>query len=204
VYQQIRFAKKKSWSNFLNKTIKKEVFQAYKFIKNNRIKKLSWIQYEEKTNIEFENKYNTFVEVKYFESLNIKNINDENEIKFNLNSNSFKWLKLIESKFRQTIFTFALNKTLKSNQLIFLIIQEVYSSILNVFFLFYAEFVYRDHHFVCWRKKIETILKKLNKSNYIVLKVYRINILLNCLEKKLKNSWYFVYFISNKYLIYLI
>jgi hypothetical protein len=182
-FQAIRSAKKESRSNFLNKTVEKETCYSYKLIKNNRIKKLSSIQFEEKTNIEFEDKCNVFIETMYSKSLNIENFNDENEIRLKLNSNSFKWSKLIESELRKAIFTSASNKASRSDQLIFLIVQKTYNSISDIFFLLYFEFIYRDHHFVCWRKSIEAIMKKSNKSKYIASKTYRIITLLNCLRK---------------------
>ncbi len=100
-FQAIRVANKESWSNFLNNAVQKEVFQAYKFIKNNRMKKLSSIQYEGKTNIEFEDKYNVFIETMYSIPPNIENTSDESEIQLNLNSDSFKWSNLIESKLQE-------------------------------------------------------------------------------------------------------
>jgi hypothetical protein len=42
-FQAIRSTKKNFWSNFLNNAVEKKVFQAYKFIINNWIKKLSLI-----------------------------------------------------------------------------------------------------------------------------------------------------------------
>ncbi len=94
-FQAIRSAKKESWSNFLNNAVEKEIFQTYKFTKNNRMKKLPSIQFERKTNIEFEDKCNVFIEAMYLKSSNIENSSDENEIRLKLNSDSFKWSKLI-------------------------------------------------------------------------------------------------------------
>jgi hypothetical protein len=182
-FQVIRAAKKEFWSNFLNNAIEKEVFQAYKFIKNNRIEKLLSIQYEDKTNIKFENKCNAFIEAMYSISSNIENTSDETDIRLNLNSKSFKWFDLIKSKLQKAIFTFVLNKASRSDQLTFLIVQKTYKSISDIFFMLYSEFINRDHHFICWREEIEAILKKSNKSNYIASKAYRIITLLNCLEK---------------------
>jgi hypothetical protein len=119
----------------------------------------------------------------YFVSSNIENTNEKNEFRLKLNSESFEWSNLIESKLRKTIFTFASNKASRSDQLIFLIIQKAYNSISDVFFMLHSELISRDHHFVCWREKIEAILKKSNKSNYIASKAYRIITLLNCLNK---------------------
>ncbi len=162
-FQTIRFAKKESWSNFLNNAIKKEVFQAYKFIKNNRMKKLSSIQYERKINIEFEDKCNAFIETMYSTSSDVENTSDETKIRWKLNSNSFEWSNLIESEFRKAIFIFASNKASRSDQLIFLIVQKAYNSISNVFFMLYSKLINRDHHSVCWREEIKATLKKSNK-----------------------------------------
>jgi hypothetical protein len=114
-FQVIRAAKKKSWSNFLNNAIEKKVFQAYKFIKNNWMKKISSIQYKEKTNIKFEDKCNAFIEAMYFVSSNIENTNEKNEIRLIVNSRSCEWSNLIKSKLRQAIYTFASNKTSKAD-----------------------------------------------------------------------------------------
>ncbi len=54
------------------------------------MKKLSSIQYEEKTNIEFEDKCNAFIEAMYLVSSDIENTNDEDEIRLILNSESFE------------------------------------------------------------------------------------------------------------------
>jgi hypothetical protein len=54
------------------------------------MKKLSSIQYEDKTNIEFEDKCNAFIEAMYSISSNIENTKDEAEIRLNLNSESFE------------------------------------------------------------------------------------------------------------------
>jgi hypothetical protein len=54
------------------------------------MKKLPSIQFERKTNIEFEDKCNVFIEAMYLKSSNIENSSDENEIRLKLNSDSFK------------------------------------------------------------------------------------------------------------------
>ncbi len=59
------------------------------------MKKLSSIQYERKTNIEFEDKCNAFIEAMYSVSSNIENTN-ENDIRLELDSKSFEWSNLIE------------------------------------------------------------------------------------------------------------
>ncbi len=148
-FQAIRAAKKEFWSNFLNNAVEKEVFQAYKFIKNNRMKRLSSIQYESKTNIEFEDKCNAFIEAMYSIRSDTENTSDETDIQLNLNSESFEWFDLIKSKLQKAIFTFASNKSSRSDQLTFLIVQKTYNSISDIFFMLYSELINRDHHSVC-------------------------------------------------------
>jgi flagella basal body P-ring formation protein FlgA len=147
-FQAIQAAKKESWSNFLNNAVEKKIFQAYKLTKNTWIKKLSSIHYERKTNIEFKNKCNAFIEAMYLISSNIENI-EKDEIRFNLNSESFEWSNLIESELWKAIFTSASNKASRSNQLTFLIVQKAYDLISDVFYMLYHELINRDHHFVC-------------------------------------------------------
>jgi hypothetical protein len=96
----------------------------------------------------------------YLKSSNIENSNNENEIRLKLNSDLFKWSKLSESELRKAIFTSASNKASRSDQLIFLIVQEAYNSILNIFCLLYFKLIYRDPHLVSWRENIEAMLKK--------------------------------------------
>ncbi len=148
-FQTIRSAKKEFWSNFLNNAIEKKIFQAYKFIKNNWMKKLSSIKYEKKTNIEFENKCNAFIKAMYSTSLNVENTSDETKIRLKLNSNSFEWSNLIESELRKAIFIFVSNKASRLDQLIFLIVQKTYNSISNIFSMLYSELINRDHHLLC-------------------------------------------------------
>ncbi len=161
-FQAIRHAKQESWSNFLNNAVGKEIFQAYKFLKNNRMKKLSSIHHDEKTNVEFEDKCDAFIEAMYSASSDIENESNENDVRLALNSNSFEWSNLIEIKLQKAIFTSASNKASGSDQLCFLIVQKAYNSISDIFFMLYSELINRDHHSECWKEWIEAILKKSN------------------------------------------
>jgi hypothetical protein len=113
------------------------------------MKKFLSIQYEENTNIEFEDKCNAFIEAMYFVSLNIENTNKKNEIRLNFNSESFEYSNLIELELQKAIFIFALKTASRSNQLTFLIMQKAYDSISDVFFMLYYKFINQDHYFVC-------------------------------------------------------
>ena len=65
----------------------------------------------------------------------------------------------------------------------FAIIQRAYKSILKIFNLVYLDLIENDYHLKIWREDTKIILKKSNKLNYLILKTYRIIMLLNCLNK---------------------
>ena len=61
-FHEIRKAKNKSWTNFLNNTKRKEVFQAYKYTKPRSDKKLLPISQNDEIKIQFEEKCNALIE----------------------------------------------------------------------------------------------------------------------------------------------
>ncbi len=65
----------------------------------------------------------------------------------------------------------------------FAIIQQAYKTILKIFNLVYSDLIENDYHLKIWCKDTRIILKKLNKLNYSISKIYRIITLLNCLNK---------------------
>ncbi|MBD0343224.1 MAG: hypothetical protein ICV61_20835, partial [Microcoleus sp. Co-bin12] len=121
-FHAIRSAKNKSWTNFLENAIGKEVFQAYKFTKSNRIEKLPPIRHNNKTHIEFNDKCDAFIEAMYLPPPVSDRI-----LKYS-NSN-VECPKLIESEIRNAIFSLTSNKTPDFDQLSFLINQKTYSII---------------------------------------------------------------------------
>ncbi len=59
----------------------------------------------------------------------------------------------------------------------------MYKSILKIFNLVYSDLIENDYHSKIWCKDTEIILKKSDKSNYLISKIYRIITLLYCLDK---------------------
>ena len=74
-------------------------------------------------------------------------------------------------------------KASESDEKLFTIIQETYKAISDVLNLIYKILIKNDFHSECWREGTEVILKKSEKSDYSLSKVYRIITLLNCLDK---------------------
>ena len=62
-FHEIRKVKKSCWIKFLENAVGKKVFLTYRFIKNNRIKKLPLINHNEKICIDFDQKCNAFIDV---------------------------------------------------------------------------------------------------------------------------------------------
>ncbi len=174
----IKLIKNQFWINFLNNIEEKEVFQTYKFIKSCLIKNLSSIQnLQKELKIEFNEKCKTFLKAMYSSSLKIQ-INEEL-----LLNESIQWSRVIKEKINHAINFSALKKALESDDMSFTIIQQVYKTILKIFNLVYSDLIESDYHLKIWREGTKIILKKLNKLNYSILKIYRIITLLNCLSK---------------------
>jgi len=54
---------------------------------------------------------------------------------------------------------------------------------LEIFNLMYLDLIENDYHSKIWRKDTRIILKKSDKLNYLISKIYRTIMLLNCLNK---------------------
>ncbi len=177
-HDAIKLIKNQFWTNFLNNVEEKEVFQIYKFTKSCLIEKLFLIQnLQKELKIEFNEKCKTFLKATYSSSLKIQ-INEEL-----LSNESIQWSRVIKEEIKHAINFSAFRKALKSNDMSFAIIQQVYKTILKIFNLVYSDLIENDYHSKIWREGTKIILKKSDKSNYSISKTYRIITLLNCLDK---------------------
>ncbi len=177
-HDAIKSIKNQFWINFLNNVEEKKVFQIYKFTKSCLIEKLLLIQnLQKELKIEFNEKCKTFLKAMYSSSSKIQ-INEEL-----LSNESIQWSRVIEEKIKHAINFSALRKALKSDDISFAIIQWVYKTILKIFNLMYSDLIKNDYHSKIWREDTRIILKKSDKLNYSILKIYRIITLLNCLNK---------------------
>ena len=98
-------------------------------------------------------------------------------------SNNENWAELAESELEFAINFSNPNKASEPSEISFLIIQKAYQIISQLFFQLYQYLIKQDSHPVHWRKGIEAILKKSNKSDYSNSKAYRIITLLECMSK---------------------
>ena len=177
-HDAIKLIKNQFWINFLNNVEEKKVFQIYKFTKSCLIKKLFSIQnLQKELKIEFNEKCKTFLKAMYSSFLKIQ-INEEL-----LLNKSIQWSRVIKEKIKHAINFSALRKALKSDDMSFIIIQRTYKTILKIFNLVYSDLIENDYHLKMWREDTRIILKKSDKLNYSISKIYRIIMLLNCLDK---------------------
>jgi len=177
-HDAIKLIKNQFWINFLNNVEEKKMFQTYKFTKSRLIEKLFLIQnLQKELKIEFNEKCKTFLKAMYSSSSKIQ-INEEL-----LLNESIQWLRVIKEKIKHVINFSAFRKALESDDMSFAIIQRAYKSILKIFNLVYSDLIENDYHSKIWREDTKIILKKSNKSNYLISKTYRIITLLNCLNK---------------------
>ncbi len=177
-HDAIKLIKNQFWTNFLNNIKEKEVFQTYKFTKSCLIEKLSSIQnLQKELKIEFNEKCETFLKAMYSSFLKIQT-NEEL-----LSNESIQWSRVIEGEIKYAINFSALRKALESDEMSFAIIQRAYKTISKIFNLVYSDLIENDYHSKIWREGTRIILKKSDKSNYLISKTYRIITLLNCLGK---------------------
>ncbi len=177
-HDAIKLIKNQFWTNFLNNIEEKEVFQTYKFTKSRLIEKLLSIQnLQKELKIKFNEKCKTFLKAMYSSSLKIQ-INEEL-----LLNESIQWSRVIEEEIKHVINFSALRKAFKSDDMSFAIIQWAYKTILKIFNLVYSDLIKNDYHSKIWCKGTSIILKKPDKLNYSISKIYRIITLLNCLGK---------------------
>ncbi len=177
-HDAIKLIKNQFWINFLNNVEEKKVFQTYKFTKSRLIEKLFSIQnLQKELKIKFNKKCKTFLKAMYSSSLKIQ-INEEL-----LSNESIQWSRVIKEKIKHTINFSAFRKAFKSDDMSFAIIQWVYKTILKMFNLVYSDLIENNYHSKIWREDTRIILKKSDKLNYLISKIYRIIMLLNCLDK---------------------
>ena len=177
-HDAIKLIKNQFWTNFLNNVEEKEVFQTYRFTKSRLIEKLYLIQnLQKELKIEFNKKCETFLKAMYSLSSKIQ-INEEL-----LLNERIQWSRVIKEKIKHAINFSAFRKALESDDMLFVIIQRAYKTILKIFNLVYSDLIENDYHSKIWREGTKIILKKSDKSNYSISKTYRIITLLNCLGK---------------------
>ncbi len=98
-------------------------------------------------------------------------------------SDTITWKLTTFKEIKQTIKISSLRKASKSDKISFLILQQAFQAISELFFTIFAKLLNNDYHSTCWHQTTDVILRKKEKSDYSALKTYWIIMLLNCIDK---------------------
>ena len=139
--------------------------------------KIPPIQYENKLNVQFDDKCDAFVAAIYTKNLiiddNVEDLSNQD------NEDDNNWPDLTENELQNAISLFNPKKACGPDAINFTIVQKSFQSLKNVFFMIYSKFIKTGYHPLCWRTGLGAVLKKPNKSDYSLPKSYRIITLLN-------------------------
>ena len=119
----------------------KEIFDAYKYIKNKNFDKIPSISYQNKTHVNFEKKCDAFIHAYYFNQ-----IPNTDDLTFDTHENQLPWKKLAETELKTVINSFNSKKTYKPNEINFTIIQKTYKIISKTFELLYLKLMKINYH----------------------------------------------------------
>jgi len=147
------------------------VFTAYYFIKSRKIVKISSIQHE------------FFFLKSYFKTMFSSSSESTITGLKPDDLDTITWKLTTFKEVEQTIKFSSLRKASKSNKISFLILQQAFQTISELFFAIFTKLLNNDYHSTCWHQTTDVILRKDKKSDYSALKIYWIIMLLNCLNK---------------------
>jgi len=128
-FHAIQKVKEVSQTNFLQGAAEKDVFTAYHFIKSRKIAKISFIQYENSLKIIFEKKFKMFLKAMFSESSEFTATPLKSD-----DLDTITWKLITFEEVEQTIKSLSLKKASKSDELSFLILQQTFQTISELFF----------------------------------------------------------------------
>ena len=153
-FHDIREAKNKSWTNFLNNAKRKEVFQAYKYTKSRSAEKLLSISHNDEIKIHFEKKCDALIEAISFLFENSQKRSSKDflfDVINNIENRQHrrKWEKAIYREIKNAIFSSSSKKALNLNEILFSIWQKFYHAISNLFDMIFSKLIKNEHHLQC-------------------------------------------------------
>ncbi len=157
------------------------MFTVYYFIKSQKIVKIPPIQHENSLRITFQKKFKIFLKTMFSppsESILTALKSDDLD--------TITWKLITFKEVKQSIKSSSLRKASKSNKISFLILQQAFQTISELFFAIFTKLLNNDYHSTCWHQTTDVILRKDKKSDYFTFKTYWIIMLLNCLNKIFK------------------
>jgi hypothetical protein len=97
-------------------------------------------------------------------------------------SSKWKWKTITNTEIKDAIFTSAIKKAPKPDNISFAIIRKAYNVIHNTFNILFRQLLTNGFHPPYFKEAISVILKKPNRNSTLLIS-YRIIALLNCLAK---------------------
>src|SRR5947207_7374146 len=181
-YFEVKKAKSNCWNNFLENTSEKEIFKAFQYTKQNKVEKLSILQYQSENKkekaITFQEKCNVFLKTLFIKSSESVESSWTNYQE----SDNWIWSEVTRNEIKTAIFTSSTKKAAGSDAISFLILQKIYSVLEERFYKLYKALIQFGYHQKCWKEAVGVILRKGNRKATIP-KSYRVISLLNCMGK---------------------
>jgi uncharacterized membrane protein YvlD (DUF360 family) len=120
----------------------------------------------------------------FFSSFVAANLDDIVELIY---SKSIDFLEIFENEINQTIIKIASNIVSKKNDIFNRVIKLVLSHVMSIVKWIFNQSLRLKYCFKHFKKFITMFLRKINRSDYFILKTYRLIVLLNTLNKLMKS-----------------
>jgi hypothetical protein len=95
-------------------------------------------------------------------------------------------ITIIEKKIKKTLKQLAFDKTSSLNEISFRILRICFKTLTIILIFLFQSCIKLSYHSIVFKMINIITIKKLEKNNYIVLKIYKLIILLNTLSKSLE------------------
>src|SRR5438034_6051093 len=181
-YYEVKKAKSNCWNNFLENASGKKIFKAFQYTKQNKVEKLSILQYQSENKkekiITFQKKCNAFLKTLFIKSPE----SIEPSWADYQESDDWIWPEVTRDEIKTAIFTSSIKKAAGPDSISFLILQKIYSVLEERFYKLYKALIQFGYHSKCWKEAVGVVLRKGNRKATIS-KSYRVVSLLNCMGK---------------------
>src|SRR5436305_653157 len=142
------------------KNLKKEIFKAFQYTKQNKIEKLPILQYQSKNKqekaITFQEKCNAFLKTLFIKSSETTESSWTNYQE----SDNWIWPEVTRNEIKTAIFTSSIKKAAGSDAISFLILQKIYSVLEERFYKLYKVLIQFGYHPKCWKEAVGVVLRK--------------------------------------------
>lgn len=182
-FQEIKIAKKKHWSKFLEREDPASIFKALSYTKDKVITKLPTMQKENGELAQSFEEKSKALKTKLFPAPPESPSLDWNQ---HQEDGKWDWPKLSSDEVERACCRPSKGKAPGSDEIDWKMIEHAYGANKKLFVQVYSIFFDIGYQPKCWRKATGIVLKKPGKPDYSQPKAYRVISLLNCLGKALE------------------